>query len=122
MRKMRTMNFDLKKSMDHDLNDGMGFEEWVESASWKLWKVFEMFGWSWWDTENQPPTPLEIKEKILDHVNHILDRNLVSCESGRIRVELDREGGELSILIDMDAFFSETIEEEVDLFGDWSVG
>lgn len=105
-----------------DLNDGMGFEEWLESVSWKLWKVFDLFGWSWWSTGDQPPTPKELKDKILSLINGILDNNYTYSETGRIRVELDREGGELSIYVDMDSFFSEEIEEEVDLFADWDAG
>lgn len=106
-----------------DLNDGMGFEEWLEGVSWKLWKVFDLFGWSWWSTDGQPPTPKEIKDKILSLVGYLLDDpSATYCETGRIRVMLDREGGELSIYVDMDSFFSEEIEEEVDLFADWSVG
>lgn len=109
---MTTMNFDL--------NDGLDFETWLDVVSFKIERIFLMFGWTWFNTDPYTPTKEQIKEQIHSLMRNITEEKWAITECGRIRIEYDAEG-ELIILLDMDSFFFTDPKEigRVDLLDSW---
>lgn len=53
--------------------------------------VFEREGWTWFDTNGQPPTIDQLRETIEYLVNDALRPNVTCVATGRLRVDVERD-------------------------------
>lgn len=106
--------------MNWNKDGDVSFEEFLDSTSNQLSKVFELFQWRW-STGNVMivPDKTRIKKTLIRLITLAFEESdqRWSGGTGRIEIRLDKAAGELQVLLDVSSFFGEPceVDEDVDL-------